>query len=541
MFKRRIRHVILAAAVVLAVGASAGCAASGDPGEGNKAEATTVTVPFSPEPKSLNPNWQSDSGGFYPSGNIYSRLIDLDWGAVEAADQESTVYPDLAETWDVSADGRTFTFHLHKGVVWHDGVALTSDDVVYTYETIIEKNYPLAAYLKGAHISAPDSDTVVISFDDTNVAFIPLLAQASNWYGAILPKHVYEGTDWSTNEANMKPIGSGPFKFVSWQSGSQITLAANEKYFLGAPDLKSLTFTVVTDSQVAKAGFDAGTYPYLTNDFISNFPQLKQLAASGGDPQVVTTPSLYDRSLYFNLKNSILANHKVREALAYGVDRDGINSFAFSGLWTPMYTAGLSSYTAFLNKDAQFPQHDLAKANQLLDDAGYPVKADGTRFTLRLTNYGVTDSKLIAQVLVEQFKELSINLDWQQYDVPTWLNKLSSGDFDISTYFVRYGPDPAAYGEHFATGSPRDFMGYSNADVDSWLDEAKQSTNNAVRKSLYDKVQAQLVADLPYLPLFGETKFSLVHKGWEGFPTQADAYNKAMGWFGYYQVRKQEG
>lgn len=514
---------------------AAGCAADSSTADGTGSGSDnpdSITIPFKPEPKSLNPNWQTDAGGFYPSGNIYSSLVTLDWGTV----QGTQAYPDLAESWDSSADGTTYTFHLRDGVTWHDGEPLTSADVVYTYQTILDEQYPLAQYLDGATITAPDPQTVVVEFDEPNVSFVPLLAQASNWYGKILPKHIYEGTDWSANPANMEPVGSGPFKFKSWQRGSQITLEANEDYFLGPPELEELTFSLVTDAQVAMAGFQADQYPYLTNDFVSNFPEIREMKDSGGDPVVVETPSLYDRSILLNLDNEILSQPKVREALAYGVDRPGMATVAFSDLWEPTYNAGISGFDAYLNPDATFPEHDLDKAKQLLDEAGYPVEG-GSRFTLRLTNYPVTDSTLIAQVLKEQLEALDITVKWEQYDLSTWQSKLTNGDFDLSTYFVRYGPDPAAYGEHFQTDGPRNFTGYSNAQVDEWLAEATSTTDDAARKELYGQVQQQLVMDIPYLPLFTENKISLVHEGWSGFPTQEEAFGKSMGWFGYYAVQ----
>ncbi len=505
-------------------------AASGGP----PATPADLVVPVKVDAKSLNPDWQNDSGGYWANGNIYSRLVVLDWGVVKG----TTAYGDLAESWDVSDDGKSYTFHLRDNATWHDGKPVTSADVVYTFQTIVDNKYPLAQYLTGAQLSAPDEKTVKIDFAEPNVAFVPLLAQASNWYGAILPKHVYEGTDWSSNPANEKPVGSGPFKFSSWDKGSKITLEANPDYFLGPPSLSTLTFQVVADAQVAKAGFDAGEFPYLTNDYVTNFPELKQLADAKADPVVIITPSLYDRSFLLNLKNEALANPLVRQALAYGVDREAMNQTAFAGLWDPTYNAGISSFGEYRDDSAKFPSHDAEKAKQLLDQAGYPVKADGTRFALRVTNYPVADSNLIAEVAVQQLKELGIAATWEQYDLPTWLDKLKQGDFDISSYFVRYGPDPAAYGEHFATGAPRNFIGLSDPELDAWLKDASLTTDTATRKDLYSKVQHRLVETMPYIPLFTERKFSLAHEGWTGFATMEDGYDKSMGWFGYYAVKK---
>lgn len=494
-----------------------------------------VVLPVNPEPKSLNPDWANDGGGYYPSGNIYSHLVILDWGAVSGTE----AYGDLAKSWDQSPDGKTYTFHLRSGVQWQDGQPLTSADIVYTYQTIIDKKYPLAAYLKGATITAPDDLTVVISFTAANVAFVPLLAQASNWYGAILPKHIYDGTDWTTNPANLNPIGSGPFKFVSWNHGSSITLMANPAYYLGRPKINQLTFQFVQDPQVAMAGFNSGQYQDLPYNYATNYQQIAQLAKSGSnDPIVVQTPSLYDRSIYINLKNSILSNLKVRQALAYGVDRESMNQLAFAGLWQPTYNASISSFPQFANPNATFPHFDLTKAKQLLDQAGYPVGADGTRFTLHVTGYTAADSVLIVQVLVQQLKALEINAVWDQYDLATWTAKQAAGQYDLSIYFVRYGPDPAAYAEHFGTNGPRNFTGYSNAQVDQWLTQGAATTDAATRKQLYDEVQQQLATDIPYIPLFTEHKYSLVHKGWDGFPEEQSAYNRSMGWFSYYDVHQ---
>jgi peptide/nickel transport system substrate-binding protein len=531
---KRIPIISLAAMLVLASCGGAPTETPGASGGSPVDEDLAIVVPVKAEAKSLNPDWQNDNGGYWANGNIYSRLVILDWGAVTG----TVAYGDLAESWEGNEDGTSYTFHLREGVTWHDGEPFTSADVVYTYQTIVEKEYPLAQYLAGADITAPDDLTVQIDFAEPNVAFVPLLAQASNWYGAILPKHIYEDTDWSANPANEEPIGTGPFKFASWDKGTQITLEGNPDYFLGAPELDRLTFQVVADAQVAQAGFDAGEFPYLTNDYVTNFPQLAALAQAGDDPIVVQTPSLFDRSLMFNLSNEYLATPLVRQAIAYGVDREAMNQTAFAGLWEPTYNAGISSVSAFLNGDAQFPHHDAERAKELLDEAGYPEGADGTRFALSVTNYPVADSNLIAEVVVQQLKEIGIDATWDQYDLPTWLDKLNAGEFDITSYFVRYGPDPAAYGEHFGLDAPRNFMGYQNDTVDELLGEGRATTDVATRKDIYGQVQEQLVKDIPYVPLFTEHKFSLVHAGWTGFAVMEDGYNKSIGWFGFYAVHK---
>ncbi|MEA2661946.1 MAG: peptide/nickel transport system substrate-binding protein [Chloroflexota bacterium] len=529
-----IRSISIFFVAVLVLSACAATPAGQPQGSSAAATPLSLVVPHLGEPKSLNPNWQADPGSYYPMNQIYGHLVIMDWGVTRG----TAAYPDLAQSWDTSADGKTYTFKLRQNVKWHDGKPFSSADVVYTFQTIIDKKYPLAQYLAGATLSAPDANTVVIKLDKANTAFVPLLAQTSNWYGAILPKHIYENTDWATNPANSNPVGTGPFQFVSWDRGSQITLKANPDYYQGAPKLTQLVLQFVSDPQVAMAGFQSGQYNYVTSDFLPNFAQIKQLQTAGGDTQIIATDQIYDDCVMFNLRNPILADLKVRQALSMAIDRDAINQQAFFGLFAPDYNAGIPALADYLNTSVTFPKVDLTKAKALLDQAGYPVKADGTRFKLRITNYPLPKEKAIAEILVQQLKAVQIDATWTQYDAPTWLAKANSGDYDLTTYFVRYGPDPAAYGEHFGTKQPRNFMAYSNTQVDQWLEQAVATADKNTRKDLYYKVQAQLAQDVPYLPLLVTKTYSLVRKGWSGFSYSEDGFNKSMSWFGYYAVHK---
>lgn len=491
----------------------------------------SMVIPVDPEPKSLNPDWQADPGAYWPAGNIYNHLVISDWGAVSGKPN----YRDLAQSWKISKDGKTYTFHLKTGVKWQDGKPFSSADVVYTFQTIIDKKYPLSQYLTGARLSAPDKNTVVVKFAQPNVSFIPLLAQASNWYGAILPKHIYQGTDWSTNPANQKPIGTGPYRFVSWNRGTQLTLEANPSYWGRKPQVKRIVLRFVSDPQVALSGFEAGQYPYLDASYISNFALIKRMQQSGGSTAVVRTPSFYDICLYLNVHDPILGNKKVRQAIAYAVDRPALARQAFFGLYAPNYYAGVPAIGQYLDKKVQFPHTNLAKARQLLDQAGYPVKG-GSRFHLTITDYSEGDTDAAAQVMVEQLKAVNIDAAFQQYDPASWLAMARSGKIQLAVYFVRYGPDPAAYAEHFKTGSPRDFTGYSNSKVDSWLDRAASTPNQKKRAQLYGLVQKQLVSDVPYISLTTSSNYNFIQKGWHGFSAQKESFNKNGGWFSFVNV-----
>lgn len=497
------------------------------------ASPVTVVVPIPNEARTLNPDWQSDTGGYFPSSNLHCHLVVMDWGVTTG----TPVYGDLAEKWSVDASGRAYTFQLRRAARWHDGRPVTSADVKYTFETIVQMRYPLRPYLADVKaITAPDPYTLVIELGAPDAAFLPMLGIASNWFGKILPRHLYEGKEWDKADVNSKPVGCGPFKYVEWVRGSHVTLEANPDYFLGKPKIDRLIFRVIPDSNVAYSEFRAGRFPFLGNEYNPPFAEIATQLMKDPSIQVVKTPSIYGRDLYINLRKPPLDQLKVRQAIAYALDRRAMNQLAFFGIWKPSYYAGIEAVSDFLNRKARFPEANRHRAEELLDEAGFRRGADGWRFRISLTNYPVADSRAIAEVVTQQLRRVGIDVRWEQYDTQTWLTRLNQGNFDMSTYFVRYGPAPDAYREHFVTGAPRNFTGYSNAEFDRIVEEARRARDLGQQRQLYARAQEILVRDMPYINLFEETKFSLVRKGWRGFPTQADSFGKAITWFGFRAV-----
>jgi peptide/nickel transport system substrate-binding protein len=458
----------------------------------------------------------------------------MDWGINEGV----TCYGDLAESWEIDESGTVYTFKLYEGVTWHDGEPVTSEDVKYTYDTIIENGYPLAAYLADVvDIRAPDDLTLVIELDAPNPAFLPFLAQISNWYGMILPKHIYEGKDWTTNPLGDTLIGSGPFKFVEYVEGSHTTLVANEDYFRGPPGVDKIVIEIVPDPGVGRTKFFAGEYPILDMKYApTSYAEIQALMESD-TIEVVFTGSHFSQDLMLNLDKPPLDDVRVRKAIAYAIDREAMNQLAFMGMLTPSYHVGTTGYPEFLNMDIKYPDHDPDMAAQLLDDAGYPLKEDGTRFTIHVTAPVLPAYELITEVLVEQLRAVGIDAVWDKFDATTWANVVRGDrDYELSTYYMRFGPDPDAYREHFGTGQPRNFTGYSNPEVDALLEEALTYTDPEKRKEIYYQVQELILEDMPYIPLIAEGKVTLVRKGWEGWPTQPSGFNTALGWFGYWAV-----
>ena len=195
----------------------------------------SVVVAISSDPAGLNPAITTQGGVQAICGSIFSGLV--------AHDFDLNPVPDLAERWDVSLDGRTYTFHLAPEAVFHDGVPVTSEDVKFTFEQLLLKYHSRTRTSIGDNlrqILTPDAHTVVFEFNKSYSAFLKLVDVTN---APVMPKHVYEGTEPLTNPHNTNPVGSGPFKFQEWLKGDHLTLVRNERYFkTGKPYLDRIVY-----------------------------------------------------------------------------------------------------------------------------------------------------------------------------------------------------------------------------------------------------------------------------------------------------------
>ncbi|HVB09218.1 MAG TPA: ABC transporter substrate-binding protein [Bacillota bacterium] len=449
------------------------------------AQPPTLTVALASEPVDLQPDARINDPGYAIEQNIYNKLVTLDYGY--------DVIPDLASSWDVSPDGRQYTFHLAAGVTWSDGQPFTSADVVWTMDHILADHGVAASSLSAIdQVAAPDAGTVVMTLKHPDAAFLGFLA----WYGTfILPQHVYQGTDWLTNPANTHPVGTGPFIFSDWQRGSRLTLVANPRYWKGAPAVSRVVFRFLADSAAAvqavasgQADVDADTVPAAA---------LGQLAKN---PQVQVTrflaPSRYYLAFNFRRRpGSLLA---FRQAVAAAVDRQQVLTQALGGvgrvaqgMYTPVFAW---AYDA----EAQLPSYDPAAASRLLAGAGV---AAGTPVDL-LYFTGSPYGQIAANVR-DQLDRVGLSVRLDQVDGPTYKARLAGSNpgFDLTLLDGFQGPDPAQLADRIGKGGAENMMGYDNPSIDALLAQASQLTGVAARGPLYQEVQALALPDLPILPL----------------------------------------
>ncbi|HVZ43851.1 MAG TPA: ABC transporter substrate-binding protein [Ramlibacter sp.] len=413
---------------------------------------------------------------------------------------------DLAEKWDVSPDGRRITFNLRRAR-WHDGKPFTSEDVKFTFEQVLPKLNPNRSIFEMiTKVDTPDAQTVVMERTQPFVMFYFDIFNA-----AILPKHVYEGTDVAKNPANLRPVGTGPFKLKEWMKGSHIELARFDDYFKpGQPYLDRVLFKFVPDVNTAVAALETGEVDLVPRWVpVSDVARLKakpgiELSSVGG------IALSQNRLMTFNLKDPALKDVRVRQAVARAIDAEAVTRIATGG----QYAVGESFlWKQFPEFDAKFSvparfKHDVAASRQLLDAAGLKPGAGGTRLKLELlTHNGVPDLDKTVEVIRNQLADVGIEVSVKRVERALAFEMAKDGKFQLYIHSSwTGGPDPVAGVQRlFVSENVGKLMGnvgtYVNKDIDDLTHRALGEANPLKKKELVGQLQEIFLRDLPALPL----------------------------------------
>jgi len=459
----------------------------------------TLIVGAGGDPASLNLAASFSTIDTLAAANIYNMLV--------VSDSELAPQPDLAESWKISEDGLTYTFNLVKNATWHDGKPFTSADVKYSLAEVLGKLHPRGAVVLKAvdSIETPGPHTVVLKL---KYPYDPLMKFLGN-EGFIIAKHLYEGTDILKNPYNAKPVGTGPFVFKEWKRGSHITLERNPHYFKkGKPYLDRIIIKVVPDGNSRMIAFEAKEIDYL---YYVNLPT-SEVSRFKGRPGFIVTDQGHEDGpsvmlMAYNLRKAPFNNLKVRQAIAHAIDKQYIEEKADYGLGRPA-TGPIPSVTrwAYTSKVARY-NFDLKKAEQLLDEAGYPRKADGVRFkTSVIADRGSFLYAKAAEIVRDQLGKVGIQVDLKLMDRSSMIDATYiRWDFDLQIHGLGTGPDPAigVARTYVSTNvKPVAFAnctGYANKEVDDLFAQAERAPSVKKRAEYYQKVQQLLVRDLPYL------------------------------------------
>ncbi|MBY0296627.1 MAG: ABC transporter substrate-binding protein [Methylobacterium sp.] len=477
-----VRLIVSGAVVLLAL---AGAAVAQAPKPGGVANAV-----IQPEPPGLMLGLLQNGPTQMVAGNIYEGLLRYS----ETLEPK----PGLAESWTVGPDGKTYTFSLVKNATWHDGKPFTAADVLFSVE-FLKQTHPRARgnMAKVTSVAAPDPHTVVFTLSEPFGPFLGVFEVGSL---PMIPKHVYEGTDYKTNPANNTPIGTGPFMFKEWKKGSFIRLVKNPNYHLaGRPYLDEIYWHVIPDAASRAVAFETGKVDILPGGSVENFdvPRLSQMkgACVTGKGWEFFGPHSW---LWLNNRQGPTANKAFRQAVSYAIDRDFARDVIWNGLGKPAI-GPVSSSTRFFNAKLGQYSYDPAKAKALLKQSGYKGE------TLRLlpVPYGETWQRW-AEAVKQNLEDVGIKTEIVATDVAGWNQKTSEWDYDIAfTYLYQYG-DPALgvarnyISSQIAKGSPfNNVEGYSNPAVDKGFAEAAVAVSPAERQALYDGVVKTVIEDAP--------------------------------------------
>jgi len=415
----------------------------------------------------------------------------------------------------ISADGKTITWHLRRGVRWSDGAPFTADDVVFSTNVV---NNPANNVIGRdgwnliQKMDEPDKYTVVYHLRKPYAAYLPTFFGTAGANPCILPKHILGGLP-NINQApyNAKPIGIGPFRVVAWRRGDAVELEANPYYWRGRPKLQRVTYKMVPDRNTLITLMQTGEvdlWPLVPSGYIN---RTKSLAGFRTD----VVPSYYFAHIDFNLRNPILRDIRVREALRYAIDRQTIvekTAFGYGILQESM----VSPANPVSDQRIPMTPYDAAKAKALLDEAGWKVGPDGIRtknghrLSLRFASYtGAPDTDERIELLRSWWKAIGVEITLQKYAVNVFFENpngvIYGGKFDITIY--SWGGDPIGelsnlYECNQWPPNGQNMMHYCNPKVDAAMEHFKGSYDEAKRQQYVNFEQEQIVKDVPTVVLY---------------------------------------
>ncbi|HXX39453.1 MAG TPA: ABC transporter substrate-binding protein [bacterium] len=459
----------------VAVGLAQGAATSG-----------AVRVGLDVDAGTGDPRFAVDSSAYRLGELVYDGLVYLD--------TRQAPQPALAVSWD-NPTPTTWVFHLRHGVTFQDGQPFTADDVVYTFDTILDpasKAPYRNLYTPIAKIEKVDAYTVRMT---TSAPYAPLLSYLNI---GIVPRHIAERNDGSLAS---HPVGTGPFRFVSWDRGSRISLEANERYWGGVPKVRGLVINIVPDNSARAAAVEAGDL-----DLIHSPLSPQDVARLRKSTSLVVTKMTGLGITYLNINTSVwpLSDVKVRQALALLTDRQAIAADIYQGMdqaATSLLTPSLWAYTTSVRQ----PEYNPAKARELLQEDGFTqqngvYEKDGKPLAIELSTHSEDPNRVQAAEFLQNV--------WQKYGIRVKVSTSEWPTFSSAVYASKHqvallgwlnivDPDRLMYNQ-FTTNGGQNWEKYSNPAVDALLAQGRTTLDRAARARIYQRAAQILANDQPY-------------------------------------------
>ncbi|MGC2871884.1 ABC transporter substrate-binding protein [Ihubacter sp. rT4E-8] len=465
----------------------------------------TLTFVQAADITSLDPHIGKETPAVTVTRQIFDTLLVMD--------ENNEPAPSLAESFE-QIDERTYEFKLRQDVKFHDGEAMTADDVVFSLNRARKSNYVSYVVDAISKVEKKDDYTVIVK---TEEPYSPLLSALTVPFTAIVPQHAVEADE---DAFALNPIGTGPYKFVEWKQGEYAKLEANADYFLGAPKTQNVVMKVVPEASQRVIAVETGEADLAYNISANDSKRVEE----DENLQMFKGPSQSVFYLTINENNEKFADKRVRQAIRYAIDKDAI-------VETMLYGAGMRADSVIppsafgFSEKVQAYDHNIEKAKQLMADAGYP---DGFSCTLSVTDDSVKNE--ICQVIQNQLKEIGIETSIQTKEYGTWIDELGTGSHELSYsgwVCVTGDADYTYYSLFHSTqvGYPGNDAFLKNKDVDKLVVAARRTADPEERQKYYDQLE-ELLGDLsPYAPLYYDSVNVGATKKVSGFTPDANGYH----------------
>jgi peptide/nickel transport system substrate-binding protein len=495
-------HGLTRRALLGSTAAGLALAATGVWAQSPAASQARVIVAADSEPRNLNPAIVASNGVFFVASKVVEQLAEADAAGADG------LRPLLATGWEGAADGLSCTFTLRQGVNWHDGAPFTAGDVAFSAMQVWKplQNIGRSVLSNLEAVETPDDHTAIFRFSQPTP--FQLIRNALPVISHVLPRHLYEGTDIQANPANTALVGTGPFRFVEHRPGEYYRLARNEAWWGDGPQIDELLFRVLPDRAAAAGALEAGEVALAAFSMVP----LADLARIGEVPGLEVYSRGYEALTYqlvveINHRNPILADRRVRQAIDHAIDRAFAVDTVFLG-YAQASVGPVPRYdTQFLDPSLEVPAFDPDRANALLDEAGYPRDARGTRFSLRLLPAPwFNETRQFGAYLRQALAAVGIDAGIVGNDPASHIRAVYTDHaFDIAVGSPVYRGDPAISTTNLVeSGLPAGVPfsnqgGFAGPELDRIIALGRTTIDEAERIALYRDFQRRVREELPLI------------------------------------------
>jgi peptide/nickel transport system substrate-binding protein len=468
------------------------------------------------EPGTLNPITSTDAYASEINGYIYESLIRRD-------PETMKLVPELAESWEISDDHLTYTFHLRKDVHWQDGEPFTADDVLFSYNRINDPGVD-AAHLRSYY---RDIEKVEV-LDDYTVRYrysMPYF-RALEFCGGlpIVPEHLFdEGENFNTHPIGRNPMGTGPYKMLRWDTGKEIVLVRDKDYWGGKPHLDRIVFRIITDNTVALQVLKQGQLDVMG---LQPIQWIKQTRGRRFERDFEKHSYYLPRYSYigWNLRKPYFSDSRVRRAMTMLVDRRGFLEKILYGLGT-VVTGNFYVNGPDYNHEIEPWPYDPERATELLEEAGWTDSdGDGIRdkdgvpfeFEFMITS-GSRIGEQIATLLQENLKKVGIAMTIRQLEWAVFIQNIDNRNFDAATlgWSLSWESDPYQVWHSSQAESGSNYVGFKNEEADRIIEKGRRTFDDAKRHKMYHRFHEIVHEQQPYTFLFTTEALVAVQRRFE--------------------------